>query len=100
MEVRPLSSPYANRVTHLRRRAARRRGGAAVESFIEETIDQLRAIVSHYEIILVDDGTTDDSRDRVKTLLARYDFVRLLRLSRHFGEETAIAAGLDAAIGD
>jgi polyisoprenyl-phosphate glycosyltransferase len=75
-------------------------GGAAVEAFVEETIAQLRAIVTHYEIILVDDGTTDDSRERVKTLLARYDFVRLLRLSRHFGEETAIAAGLDGAIGD
>jgi polyisoprenyl-phosphate glycosyltransferase len=75
-------------------------GGAAVEAFVEETIAQLRHVVSHYEIILVDDGTNDDTRDRVKTLLARYDFVRFLRLSRHFGEETAIAAGLDAAIGD
>jgi dolichol-phosphate mannosyltransferase len=75
-------------------------GGAAVEAFLSETIEQLRSIVSHYEIILVDDGTDDDTRDRVKSLLARYDFVRLLRLSRHFGEETAIAAGLDAAIGD
>ena len=75
-------------------------GGEAVEAFVTETIEQLRAIVTHYEIILVDDGTHDDTRERVKGLLARYDFVRLLRLSRHFGEETAIAAGLDAAIGD
>lgn len=75
-------------------------GGAAIEAFVAETIEQLRAIVTHYEIILVDDGTHDDSRDAVKALLSRYDFVRLLRLSRHFGEETAIAAGLDSAIGD
>src|SRR3954454_2139340 len=75
-------------------------GGAAVEAFVEETIAQLRAMVSHYEIILVDDGASDDTRDRVKSLLARFDFVRFLRLSRHFGEETAIAAGLEAAIGD
>src|SRR3954471_18232011 len=75
-------------------------GAAAVEAFIEETIAQLRAIVSHYEIILVDDGTTDDTRERVQALLTRHDFVRFLKLSRHFGEETAISAGLDAAIGD
>ena len=75
-------------------------GGDAVEAFVSETIEQLRAIVTHYEIILVDDGTVDDTLERVKSLLARYDFVRLLRLSRHFSEETAIAAGLDAAIGD
>src|SRR5689334_22670622 len=75
-------------------------GGEAVEAFVTEAIEQLRAIATHYEIILVDDGTHDDSRERVKGLLSRYDFVRFLRLSRHFGEQTAIAAGLDAAIGD
>jgi glycosyltransferase involved in cell wall biosynthesis len=75
-------------------------GGDAVEAFVAETIDQLRALVTHYEIILVDDGTDDDTRERVKSLLTRFDFVRFLQLSRHFGEETAIAAGLDAAIGD
>jgi hypothetical protein len=37
---------------------------------------------------------------RVRSLLERHDFLRFLRLSRHFGEETAITAGLDVAIGD
>ena len=60
----------------------------------------LRGLVTHYEIILVDDGAPEDTVARVRALLERYDFVRFLRLSRHFGEETAIAAGLDVAIGD
>ena len=72
----------------------------AVEAFVEETVAVLRDLVSHYEIILVDDGAPDDTVARVHTMLERYDFVRFLRLSRHFGEETAIAAGLDVAIGD
>jgi polyisoprenyl-phosphate glycosyltransferase len=72
----------------------------AVEAFVEETVAVLRELVSHYEIILVDDGASDDTVARVHTMLERYDFVRFLRLSRHFGEETAIAAGLDVAIGD
>lgn len=75
-------------------------GAAAVEAFVDETVAVLRGLVTHYEIILVDDDTDDDSVARVRELLARYDFVRLLRLSRRFGEETAIAAGLDVAIGD
>jgi glycosyltransferase involved in cell wall biosynthesis len=73
---------------------------AAVEAFVEETVAVLRGLVTHYEIILVDDGASDETVERTRSLLGRHDFVRFLRLSRHFGEETAIAAGLDVAIGD
>jgi polyisoprenyl-phosphate glycosyltransferase len=73
---------------------------AAVTAFVEETVAVLRQLVTHYEIILVDDGVPADTVNGVRALLERYDFVRFLRLSRHFGEETAIAAGLDVAIGD
>src|SRR5207253_7200897 len=72
----------------------------AITAFVDETARVLRGIVSHYEIILVDDGAADDSVSRVRALLGQQEFVRFLRLSRHFSEETAIAAGLDAAIGD
>jgi dolichol-phosphate mannosyltransferase len=73
---------------------------AAVEAFVDETVAVLRGVVNHYEIVLVDDGAPAETADRVRALLGRHDFVRFLRLSRHFGEETAITAGLDVAIGD
>ncbi len=75
-------------------------GADAVAAFVEETIDVLRGLVTHYEIILVDDGAQGETVARVRDLLGKHDFVRLLRLSRHFSEETAISAGLDVAIGD
>jgi dolichol-phosphate mannosyltransferase len=71
-----------------------------VEAFVEETVAVLRGVASHYEIILVDDGAPDATVARVRALLERHDFLRFVRLSRHFSEETAIAAGLDLAIGD
>jgi glycosyltransferase involved in cell wall biosynthesis len=74
--------------------------GGAVAAFVDETVAVLRNLVTHYEIILVDDGAPESTVERVRALLGKYDFVRFLRLSRHFGEETAIAAGLDVAIGD
>ncbi|MGH7615630.1 MAG: glycosyltransferase [Gemmatimonadaceae bacterium] len=73
---------------------------ATLESFIDETVAELRAVTRHYEIILVDDEAANTTSTRVEALLARHDFLRFLRLSRHFGEETAIAAGLEVAIGD
>jgi dolichol-phosphate mannosyltransferase len=72
----------------------------AVEAFVEETVAVLSGLVSHHEIILVDDGALEATVARVRKLLERHDFLRFLRLSRHFGEETAITAGLDVAIGD
>src|SRR5262245_31137523 len=72
----------------------------AVAAFVDETVAVLRGLVTHYEIILVDDGAPEATVSATRELLAKYDFVRFLRLSRHFGEETAIAAGLDVAIGD
>lgn len=71
-----------------------------IEDFVARTADVLRSVVAHHEIILVDDGATDGTAQRIQRLLTEHDFVRFVRLSRHFGEETAIAAGLDAAIGD
>lgn len=73
---------------------------AAVDAFVEETAAELQNLVAHHEIILVDDGVSEETVARVRALLERYDFLRFLRLSRHFGEETAIAAGLEVAIGD
>ncbi len=69
-------------------------------AFVEETIATLRQHYVHYELLLVDDGSTDDTVRAVDEQLARNESVRLIRLSRRFGSEVAISAGLDAAIGD
>jgi dolichol-phosphate mannosyltransferase len=71
-----------------------------IEAFVAETAEVLRGIVTHHEIILVDDGASDDTVARVRELLGQHDFLRFIRLSRHFGEEAAITAGLEVAIGD
>jgi dolichol-phosphate mannosyltransferase len=53
-----------------------------------------------YEIVLVDDGSTDDSWTVLLELAARDRHLRLLRLSRNFGHQAALSAGLEAARGD
>jgi glycosyltransferase involved in cell wall biosynthesis len=71
-----------------------------VESFVDDVIRVLRAEYANYELILVDDGSTDRTVERVGVKLSQNECMRLIRLSRHFGKEQAIAAGLDSAIGD
>ena len=53
-----------------------------------------------FELIVVDDGSTDDTWAIVQSLCGRFPEVSGVRLSRNFGKEAAIAAGLDRARGD
>lgn len=71
-----------------------------VEPFIAELGEVLRANYQHFEIILIDDGSTDETTERIGRILGEQDGLRLIPLSRPFGQEIAISAGLDSAIGD
>jgi glycosyltransferase involved in cell wall biosynthesis len=52
-----------------------------------------------YELILVDDGSSDDTWRIIAERAALHPALRALRLSRNFGKEAAVCAGLDAARG-
>ena len=53
-----------------------------------------------YEIVMVDDGSGDDSWDVMNRIREMDDNVKLVRLSRNFGEHAAILAGLSECTGD
>lgn len=53
-----------------------------------------------YEIILIDNGSTDGTSIVIEPLLGRIKRIRYLRLSRKFGQDIALSAGIESAIGD
>jgi glycosyltransferase involved in cell wall biosynthesis len=71
-----------------------------IEKFIEEVHAVLSENYTYYEIVLVDDHSQDETGETVKKILARFQCIRMIRLSRSMGFEAAITAGLDSAIGD
>jgi dolichol-phosphate mannosyltransferase len=53
-----------------------------------------------YEIILVDDGSTDGTWDRIVQMAGSDPHMVAIRLSRNYGHQAALTAGLAAATGD
>jgi dolichol-phosphate mannosyltransferase len=55
--------------------------------------------IAHYEVIFIDDGSSDASLERIEELRGQDTNVHFLQLSRNFGHQHALKAGLDHASG-
>jgi len=62
--------------------------------------DTLTSCSMAWEIIVVDDGSRDNTFDRLNELAQDDSRIKIVRLSRNFGKEAALLAGLRAAMGD
>ena len=74
---------------------------AVLRSTHQRLTDVLRAL-NHlrFEIIYVDDGSRDQTQNILAELQAQNPEVRVLRLSRNFGHQIAVTAGLEQATGN
>ena len=73
---------------------------AILDSFVDRVHRILADHYANYELLLIDDGSKDATPSQVTPLLQKHNCVRYIQLSRRFGQEMAISAGLDSAIGD
>lgn len=74
------------------------------EESIPELYRELKAVFDRApwdgEIIMIDDGSADDSAAVIATIAENDPRVRLVRFARNFGQTAAILAGIDHATGD
>lgn len=71
-----------------------------LDEFLERLIPVLEGLAETYEIVCVNDGSTDDTLERLFAWQARVAALVVVDLSRNFGKEQALTAGLDTAAGD
>lgn len=67
---------------------------------LREVQRQFEDLPYAYTVTVVDDGSTDQTLTAVKCFAGRYAGIRYLSLSRNFGHQMALKAGLDHAKGD
>jgi polyisoprenyl-phosphate glycosyltransferase len=71
-----------------------------IPNFVDELSAILEQHYANYEILLIDNGSVDNTEKVVRQHLGRLPCIRYLRLTRSTDYETAVMAGMDAAIGD
>jgi glycosyltransferase involved in cell wall biosynthesis len=74
--------------------------GDGVDRFVRRMADVMADAGLRFELVLVDDGSMDDSWERVLRHSRVDPRVRGVQLSRNFGKESAVLAGLEHAGGD
>jgi glycosyltransferase involved in cell wall biosynthesis len=72
----------------------------SVGAFFSRLIPVLDRVGEAYEVICVNDGSRDRTLAALLAMRALHGYVRVIDLSRNFGKEAALTAGLDAARGD
>ena len=72
----------------------------SIALFVKTVLETVDASDASYELLFVDDGSRDDTLQILSGLADAHDEVRVLSLSRNFGKEAALTAGLDHAAGD
>ena len=67
---------------------------------VPDVLDVLTRLSGQIELLVVDDGSRDDTEQVMQSLGEAHPQVVFLKLSRNFGKEAALTAGLEAAHGD
>ncbi len=71
-----------------------------VEEFYRRAAAAVRALTDDFEIVMVDDGSPDNSLELARGLAQQDCRVRVVELSRNFGHHKALMTGLEYATGD
>jgi len=71
-----------------------------INALYDELTKVIKALGKTYEIILVDDGSTDDSYNLLKKISKKDKNVKVIKFRKNFGQTAALSAGFDNANGE
>ena len=72
----------------------------SLEELHDKIATQMKSLTENYDIIFVDDGSTDNSFEKLNKLSLKYCHVKVLKLRKNFGKSVALDEGFKFAHGD
>lgn len=74
--------------------------GRNLRNVVPQVLEALQALTRDVEVLVINDGSRDDTATVARELCTSFPGVVFIGLSRNFGKESALSAGIDAARGD
>ncbi|MFD2564529.1 MULTISPECIES: glycosyltransferase family 2 protein [Aquimarina] len=71
-----------------------------INQFIKEVVEELDILKINYEVIFIDDGSTDNTVNLIKDEAKENDNIKLLELSYNHGKQAAVTAGINYSKGE
>jgi len=71
-----------------------------VDELVKRIKENITSVTNNFEIILIDDGSTDNSWEKIKKNCEQDFRIKGIKLSRNFGQHQAISAGIKITRGD
>lgn len=71
-----------------------------LNDLVEQVFQVMRSLDRSFEVILIDDGSTDESPGLLRAIKGDYTELRVILLRRNFGQSAAMTAGFDHALGN
>ena len=72
----------------------------ALDHFFSEIMEEISPLPYDFEILCINDGSTDNTLEKLRQIKQSVHNLRIINLSRNFGKEAALSAGIDQAKGD
>ena len=70
-----------------------------IDELADRAIHALESFTDNYEILFINDGSTDESLKRLVEVRHRHSRIKIVDLSKNFGHQAAFTAGLEIALG-
>jgi len=71
-----------------------------IDELVKRTITAIESFTSDYEVVFVDDGSKDQSLNKIRSFQENNKKIKVLSLSKNFGHQAAFTAGLEHSKGD